>query len=206
MEKTSEIDARDRILDAAEVEFAANGYGDAGMKAIATRAGVAQGLLHYHFKNKERLYGEMVGRRAKLISAKRIEMLDAVDLSEPDALERIFEAFFSPPLGKEGGGPTCARIFAQLAVGNERDQKLVETYYDAGAKKFIHALQTALGDETSERATWAYSFALGALIGVIGRDGRPERLMGKSKIPETDLRLELIPRLVNFAAGGARAQ
>ena len=99
-----------------------------------------------------------------------------------------------------------AKIFAQLAVGNERDQELVKKFYDASARKFISALQIALGDKSEERAVWAYSFALGALVGVIGRDGRPERLMGLPRVKEAEVADELVPRLVRFAAGGARAQ
>ena len=55
--------ARDRILDAAEEAFAADSFTGASMKAISLRAGVAQGLLHYHFDNKEGLYAAVIERR-----------------------------------------------------------------------------------------------------------------------------------------------
>ena len=58
------VPARDRILDAAELTFSEDGFSGAGMKAIATRAEVAQGLLHYHFQNKEGLYAAVIARRA----------------------------------------------------------------------------------------------------------------------------------------------
>ncbi len=47
---------KQKILIAAKHVFAQNGYWDATIKAIATEADVARGLLHYHFKSKEDLY------------------------------------------------------------------------------------------------------------------------------------------------------
>lgn len=47
---------RAEIVDAAVSVFAEHGYGGAGTRAIATRAGVTQGLLTYHFESKEELW------------------------------------------------------------------------------------------------------------------------------------------------------
>ena len=47
--------ARTRILDAAERVFADNGFGGANLRAIADAAGVAPGLLSYHFGGKDEL-------------------------------------------------------------------------------------------------------------------------------------------------------
>ncbi len=53
---------RERILAAAEAEFAVSGREAASTRAIATRAGCAQGLLRYYFPTKEDLWLE-VGRK-----------------------------------------------------------------------------------------------------------------------------------------------
>ena len=50
------------ILDAAEQEFAEHGFHGTRMVAIAKRAGVTHGLLHYYFDSKDRLYEQVVGR------------------------------------------------------------------------------------------------------------------------------------------------
>ena len=50
------ISTQDLILDAAERIFGEHGFGGASMREIAQVAGVAQALLHYHFRNKEALY------------------------------------------------------------------------------------------------------------------------------------------------------
>jgi len=50
---------RQRILDAAAVEFAAHGLAGARVRAIAARAGVNQQLVSYYFDGKEGLYEAM---------------------------------------------------------------------------------------------------------------------------------------------------
>ncbi len=187
------------ILASAEVEFAEAGFEGAGMKAIAARAGVSQGLLHYHFGNKEHLYAEVIRHRSKKINDSRLVLLDQVDLHAPNALAQVFDALFRPTLGGEGGGKAYARIFAGLIVGHARDQSLVQECYDPTAERFIDAMCQCGLDRG--RAGMTYQFALGVLASVISRDGRIERLMGREEALNTD---GLIAALVSFVIGGTR--
>lgn len=54
---------REEILQAAEEEFARNGYEGANMSRIAKRVGVTHVLLYYHFQNKENLFAEVLNRK-----------------------------------------------------------------------------------------------------------------------------------------------
>jgi AcrR family transcriptional regulator len=49
------IDTRTRILDAAFTVLSRQGYENTSIKDIAEEAGVAQGLIHYHYKSKQQL-------------------------------------------------------------------------------------------------------------------------------------------------------
>jgi AcrR family transcriptional regulator len=53
---------RERILDEALRSFAERGFDGASTRAIATRAGVNQGLIPYYFGTKEALWREAVDR------------------------------------------------------------------------------------------------------------------------------------------------
>jgi len=53
-------DSRQRILDAAFAEFAANGKAGARMQAIAERAQANQALLNYYFNSKDDLYAAVI--------------------------------------------------------------------------------------------------------------------------------------------------
>jgi AcrR family transcriptional regulator len=192
--------AQERILDAAEAAFSEHGFGGVGMKAIAQSAGVAQGLIHYHFGTKDGLYAAVIARRSSLINAGRQALLDAVPKDATDRIERIFDALFRPPLGEEGGGKVYARIFAGLAVGGARDQALVQEHYDPIARKFIAALQDAAPGASKDAIAWAYTFAIGMLIASVSRDGRRERLAARTP-DETE---DIIQNLTTHAAAGLR--
>ncbi|WP_417240975.1 TetR/AcrR family transcriptional regulator [Celeribacter halophilus] len=194
--------AIETILLAAEVEFAEHGFDGAGMKAISKRAGLSQALLHYHFGTKDRLYEEVIGQRSKKINDERMRLLTKVDMRSHEALDGILEALFLPPLGPSGGAKPYARIFSGLIVGREREQALVKEYYDPTAINFIAALQTALPGLDRPTAAMCYTLALGTLIAVIGRDGRVERLMGRSAKQDID---DYLKSIVAFAKGGVLA-
>ncbi|MCE8009784.1 TetR/AcrR family transcriptional regulator [Aestuariivita sp.] len=199
----SQSTGRDRILDAAERVFADDGFSGAGMKAIAARAGVAQGLLHYHFTNKETLYAAVIERRSGIINADRLARLGAVDLTAANAVPQILRALMEPPLGPGGGGRAYARILAGLTVGDARDAELVRLHYDPTAAQFIDALQTALPHASRHAISWGYNLAIGTLVTAVSQSGRPERLAngdpGKTR-PDA-----VVTTLVTYVEGGIRA-
>lgn len=196
--------ATEKILVAAEEVFAQWGFDGTGMKAIAERAGVSQGLLHYHFGTKDHLYAEVIRHRSGLINDRRLELLNAVDFARADALAAVIEALVRPPLGPEGGDRAYARIFSGLIVGRERDQALVRECYDPMALQFVAALHRACPALGEEGAGLGYAFTLGVLISVIARDGRPEQLMGAQDgaLMETEA---LIQQVVAYSEGGLHA-
>ena len=52
--------AEERILTAAREEFGAKGFFGARTQSIADAAGVNKAMLHYYFRSKEVLYGEVI--------------------------------------------------------------------------------------------------------------------------------------------------
>jgi TetR/AcrR family transcriptional regulator len=84
-------ETRQRILDAALREFAANGLAGARTEAIATAAGVNKALIYYYFDSKEKLYVaalEMIANRVRDISM-------AVFLREGSPGERVLRSALS---------------------------------------------------------------------------------------------------------------
>lgn len=69
-------DPKQRILDAAFKEFAANGKAGARMQSIAERAQVNQAMLNYYFKSKDELYHEVVRQSALLCHQKQPPRFD----------------------------------------------------------------------------------------------------------------------------------
>ncbi|KAA0916329.1 TetR/AcrR family transcriptional regulator [Aquicoccus porphyridii] len=198
----------DAILDAAELVFASSGYEGAALREIAERAGVAQGLIHYHFGNKARLFEKMVARRSGQINAARAERLAHLRAEGALHLEEIVEALFRPTietgleLAEDGGG--FARILVSMANSNDplaRD--MTETYYDPIAHDYIAALQEAEPGLGRADAVWAYMFAIGVGMTMMAKTGRPKRLSdGLCDDGDADA---MLARIVPFICGGVRA-
>ena len=54
-DRSTKLDTHERILQAAFTVLSRQGYENTSIKDIAEEAGVAQGLVHYHFKSKQLL-------------------------------------------------------------------------------------------------------------------------------------------------------
>jgi len=54
-DRSTKPDTHERILQAAFTVLSRQGYENTSIKDIAEEAGVAQGLVHYHFKSKQQL-------------------------------------------------------------------------------------------------------------------------------------------------------
>ena len=80
MARTSNTDARRaQIVDALVDVMAKHGYDGASVATIAKRAGLAPGLVHYHFKNKLEILIEAV----RALAARHAEALDAALAATP---------------------------------------------------------------------------------------------------------------------------
>lgn len=197
------LNGKGRVLDSAEKNFAEFGFDAASMKAIAQDAGVAQGLLHYHFDSKEGLYRAVIGRRAAAINETRLKMLDAVDLQAGDAVERVFQAFLKPPLDTIATGLGSPQLIARMIGGGPLDQDLIEEHYDDCAQRFIDVLSKLLPGAGRPEIAQSYIFATGALIVSLAPHDRMTIL---SADPEWRGRRngKLIARMVRFCAAGIR--
>jgi TetR/AcrR family acrAB operon transcriptional repressor len=60
--KDEALETRNRILDAAERVFGANGVSRTSLEDVAKAAGVTRGAIYWHFKDKSDLFTAMVNR------------------------------------------------------------------------------------------------------------------------------------------------
>jgi TetR/AcrR family transcriptional regulator len=109
------------ILNAAEIEFATNGFAAARTESIAARANVVKGLIFHYFKNKEGLYQAVLVRAYQPISEALDKSFDK-NLNATDALmsfvERLLAAMTEHPLSPvifvlesiQGGGEHVRKL------------------------------------------------------------------------------------------------
>ena len=129
-EAALDADAEQRILDAAHAIFVRRGTAGARMQEIADEAGVNKALLHYYFRNKERLATAVFQRVARKLFPGVMDILAGDDTIE-DKVRRVvaFEldvlaaSPFAPAyiLGELNQHPERARDFMRAMTGVEVD-------------------------------------------------------------------------------------
>jgi TetR/AcrR family transcriptional regulator len=88
----SDGDAETRILDAAHLVFVRRGTAGARMQEVADEAGVNKALLHYYFRNKDRLASAVFQRVAHVLFARVADVAQS-DLSLEDKVRDIIAAY-----------------------------------------------------------------------------------------------------------------
>lgn len=103
---------KDRILDAAEILFASDGYHCTSLRTLTTEAEANLAAVNYHFGSKEALVEALLERRLQPLNQQRLEHLESAleaarrKQQRPDAAE-ILRAFIEPTLNfvESGKGP-----------------------------------------------------------------------------------------------------
>ncbi len=87
-----ELKTEDKILDAAEQVFQQKGLGGARMQEIADIAGINKALLHYYFRTKDKLFGEIF---KKAISINQPIFLNVLNSEMPlkEKIEEFIEKY-----------------------------------------------------------------------------------------------------------------
>jgi len=83
---------RNRIMDAAEEEFAKGGLLGARTEAIAANTKVTKAMIYYYFEDKEKLY-QAVLERAFARRVGNIQKLDLVGVPPEEALRNFVKSF-----------------------------------------------------------------------------------------------------------------
>jgi AcrR family transcriptional regulator len=159
---------RERILDAAEVEFADRGYAGTTLREIADRAKVTQALITYYFDSKHRLFEEVFLRRGKKISDDRLAGLQALrDAGRPAEVTAIVQAFLLPTLSLRStpGGRAFIRLQARLHTEPpEISYRLRNEAYDVSTQAYVDALCVALPDLPRADVYWRVTLMVGAYM------------------------------------------
>ncbi|MDH3655250.1 MAG: TetR/AcrR family transcriptional regulator [Myxococcales bacterium] len=168
------------ILDAAEDEFAEHGFHGTRMVAIAKRAGVTHGLLHYYFDSKDRLYEEVVGRlfRRHLRLFEQLASEGTV-VSAREAVMQSFDLFWEHP--------NQVRIMLwEMASGDDRVERAMKDFYDGMARALARLPAKATSAKPGRDPRDVYVSILGALVVYFFRDPAIKRVFGEKRFTEAD--------------------
>ncbi|MGB5579186.1 MAG: TetR family transcriptional regulator [Woeseia sp.] len=201
---------RERILDAAEQQFAKRGFEGVTVRQIMSQAGGDVALAYYHFKSKRDLFDAVLLRRAKTLNELRLAALEEVEQrhkDDPPSIEEIIEAFTRPLLEVLEERPEEWRdymaLVAQVNNSPEWGGALMTRFFDPLVKRFLDALRRALPGCREEDLFWSYHFLSGALTLTFAETGRLDNLSG-GLCKSSDM-AAANARMPQFVAAGFRA-
>jgi AcrR family transcriptional regulator len=174
--KSPKHDTKTRILDAAEILFAENGFKETSIHRLARKARVNQAAVNYHFGSKDALVEKVIERRLSMISNRRMENLKQIKMAaqrqgrRPD-VQALLRAYIEPALTLMG--KTSGERYFLLIVGralSEPDEAIRNIFIRQFEPSFLllaELMQSALPDLPEAVLRWRLHFAIGSLAHVM---------------------------------------
>ena len=198
-----------RILDVAEELFGRSGYGGTTTRAIASRARMNVGQLHYYFDSKRAIFEAVVARHGREVTERRRRLLHEAEARYPDGivpLEVLVDALVRPLLLAEGRGgrPVSMQMHARLFTDPDQTASEVRAdIYDETNALYVSAIRRALPDVPAEILYWRYYFTMGAYVWTLLQPGRLEAI-SQGRCDPADME-SAIREIVPFVCAGLAA-
>ena len=160
----------ERILLAAEELFSEHGFAATSIRAIAARANVALGQLHYYYPSKKELYTRMFLDRARPITDERTRLLvEAREMypHRPIPISVLVHGFVFPFLSRarQRDGSTIVQLHARLHTEPEEIASDVRgRAYDESTMAYVRAFVESLPNVPPETVYWRITFLIGAYL------------------------------------------
>lgn len=139
-------DARTRILDAAMSLFAARGYDATPTKTIAEQAGVATGLVFYHFPTKRHLIDTLLAERSFVPLLRTL--LSEADVTDPrGTVVTILRQLFAMLAERQ----EMVRIVVQASTGGAPGWDEFANLFQAEINATGDYLRQAIGPDRIDR-------------------------------------------------------
>lgn len=198
---------RERILDAAEEEFAKHGFYGVTLKQVAQEVGVDTALLHYYFDDKRNLFDLVLNRRALILNEARLASMQAYEdaAGGSPTVEGALDAFIRPLIewaSKGGGWKHYFALIAQMNNSPVFGGDVMTRYFDPVIQRLIEVLRKAMPAATDEDLYWCFQLLTGSITLTLSETGRIDQL-SKGACRSTDLEA-VYARMVPYAAAGFR--
>ncbi|WP_422013290.1 TetR/AcrR family transcriptional regulator [Reyranella sp.] len=200
----------ERILDVAEELFGRVGYGGATTRAIASRARVNVGQLHYYFESKRAIFEAVVARHGKEVTERRRQLLLEAKARYPRGivpLDVLVDALVRPLLMAEpraGGRRASMQMHARLFTDPDDTASMVRAgIYDETNALYVDAIRRALPKIPAKTLYWRYYFMMGAYVWTLLQPGRLEAI-SQGRCDPADMETA-IREIVPFVCAGLAA-
>lgn len=197
----------ERILEAAETLFAAQGIRGTSLKEITELAEVNIAAVNYHFRSKDALVREVYQRCFHPLNEERLRLLDEAEIAAGEdalALERVLFALFQPMVRAWQTNRNFILLVGRLQ--SEPDPQLsvfVQQLYGGLIDRFLRAARRAAPEISETRLFFWIHFLFGGVVYTLINGQDMERLhAGQNLIDTPDLFLR---DLISFGTAGLRS-
>jgi AcrR family transcriptional regulator len=205
------IDTKERILDAAERQFAENGYLATSLRRIMNEANVNVASIHYYFRSKESLLEAVLVRRAEPANQERLEMLDRFEREARNgqlSVEQVLEAFLVPTMRMASdparGGDDFLRLMGRLHAESDLLPGIILVRFRPVLLRFAEALARALPELPPAEIYFRARLAMGAAAQVFRDANYRKKWAQEDSEGKFDWR-PVLDRLVSYLSAGFRA-
>lgn len=206
----SDVNTKEKILDAAEKLFVDNGFAATSLRAIIKEADVNTAAVHYHFGSKEGLIVAVLERSVAELNRERLDRLDVLESEYGDRavpLEDVIRTFLDPVMKRHcaGGDEGVIPRLMGRAITEPAPSKVgvLRGAFAEVAIRFSGAIGRAMPGLDRGEVEWRLHMMVGAMVfTVIAPRIHPGegRRQAWSNNPD-----ELTGRLVSFLVAGLKA-
>ncbi len=205
--QSAELNARDRLLEAAAACFAERGFRDTSVRDITAAAGCNVAAVNYHFGGKDSLYAAVFDERLAELRARRVEALDSLMQRHTPSLEEVLRGFadaFLQPLTEGRRGQVTVKLIMRDMVEGQLPRTVI---LDGMIRPTRRALLTALTAACPTLHPAAALHCVHSLVAQLLHIMRVQEIFSDADA-SSDERLDVgdaVEHIVRFTAAGVRA-
>ncbi len=200
---------KERILNAAEKLFSAQGFSNTSLRQITSSAEVNLAAVNYHFGSKKELIKAVMSRYMNELSPHLSSSLSMIcQLENPD-LNQVFSAFIAPLIALNKFRDNGTAIFLLLLGHGYSDSQgflrwFLTTRYPEVIDNFITAVSKAYPELSQEDMFWRLHFTMGTIVFTMSSSNALIDI-AKNDYQQTVSITQLIEKLIPYVAAGVAA-
>lgn len=210
MSKSSEGGTKLRLLEAAEVLFAEQGFEAVSVRDITKVSEANVAAVNYHFGSREGLVEAVAARWVNPVNEERLVRLDQLEAKwggKAVPLEELLDAFVRPFLTQIRKSELSEKIFSKLLGRAFAESRAclapgVEPLLRRAIDRFKKAFHKSLPTVDEEELWWRFHFMAGVMLHTLAHQELLQHL-SNGEAGDPSLETTLV-RCIRFAAAGMR--
>lgn len=205
------MSTKTKILDAADVLFAENGFKGTSLREITGQANVNLAAVNYHFGSKKELIKAVMSRYMNELSPQlESALLATCQADKKPTLNDVFSAFIEPLLSlndfKENGTSTFLQLLGRGYTDSQGFLRwFLTTQYPGVFSTFTKAVKIAYPELGTEEMFWRLHFTMGTIVFTMASSDALIDIAQNDFNKQLDI-AAVISRVIPYIAAGVGAE